>query len=91
MLYSIIVEPEALDDLQSIFRYISQKDSQNKAIAFVRELEMSISTLSEMPFRCRKSYYTDDETTRDLIHKGYTIVFQVNATKVHILTIFRQK
>lgn len=52
---------------------------------------MSISTLSEMPFRCRKSYYADDETTRDLIHKGCTIVFQVNAKKVHILTIFRQK
>ncbi len=91
MLYSIIVEPEALNDLQSIFRYISKKDSQSKAVVFVRELEKNISTLCEMPFRCRKSYYADDETTRDFIYKGYTIVFKISAKNVHILTVFRQK
>ncbi len=44
-----------------------------------------------MPQRCRKSYYTDDEDTHDLIYKKYTTVFKTVGNKVHILTIFRQR
>lgn len=91
MTYRIIVEPEALQDLHSIYTFITKKDSQNKAIQFIRELEGTISSLSEMPLRCRKSFYSDDELTRDLIYKGYTIVFQIQENNIHILTVFRQK
>jgi plasmid stabilization system protein ParE len=91
MRYRIIVEPEALQDLHSIYTFITKKDSHNKAIKFIRELESSIASLSEMPLRCRKSFYSNDELTRDLIYKGYTIVFQIQESNIHILTVFRQK
>ena len=91
MTYRIVVEPEALQDLHKIHTFITQKDSKNKATQFIRELEGSISSLSEMPLRCRKSFYTDDELTRDLIYKGYTVVFQIQESNIHILTVFRQK
>lgn len=91
MIYRVIVEPEALQDLISIYNFISKNNSQNKATNFIRELEHSIGSLSEMPLRCRKSYYTDDEPTRDMIYKGYTIVFNIRESNVHILTVFRQK
>lgn len=91
MIYRVIVEPEALQDLISIYNFISKNDSQNKATNFIRELEYSIGSLSEMPLRCRKSYYTDNELTRDMIYKGYTIVFNIRESNVHILTVFRQK
>ncbi len=91
MIYRVIVEPEALQNLISIYNFISKNDSQNKATNFIRELEHSIGSLSEMPLRCRKSYYTDDELTRDMIYKGYTIVFNIRESNVHILTVFRQK
>lgn len=91
MTYRIVVEPEALRDLHSIYTFITKQDSQNKATQFIRELESSISSLSEMPLRCRKSFYSDDELTRDLIYKGYTIVFQIQESNIHILTVFRQK
>jgi len=91
MEYRVIVEPEALKNLKSIYDFITQKDSQTKATHFLRELEHSIASLSEMPLRCRKSFYTDDPLTRDLIYKGYTIVFQIHEDRVHILTVFRQK
>ncbi|TDA67371.1 type II toxin-antitoxin system RelE/ParE family toxin [Sulfuricurvum sp. IAE1] len=90
-MYSIIVEPEALQDLFSIHTFIASKDSKTKADRFVRELENAISALSDMPLRCRKSYYADNEMTRDLIYKGYTIVFHVVRNNVHILTVFRQR
>ncbi|MGA9045718.1 type II toxin-antitoxin system RelE/ParE family toxin [Sulfuricurvum sp.] len=90
-MYGIIVEPEALQDLIQIHTFITSKDSKTKADRFIRELENTILTLSEMPLRCRKSYYVDDEQTRDLIYKGYTIVFHIREVNIHILTVFRQK
>ncbi len=44
-----------------------------------------------MPFRCRNTLYSDDKDTKDLIYKGYTIVFKAIDHQVHILSIFRQR
>jgi len=38
MIYKIIVEPEALQDLQNIKIYIIEQDSQKKANQFLSEL-----------------------------------------------------
>lgn len=91
MIYIIIVEPEAAQDLINIKAYITKEDSPTKANKFLSELKNSISTLNDMPMRCRKSYYTDDDNTHDLIYKKYTIVFKIIEQQVHILTIFRQR
>lgn len=91
MQYEIIIEPEAFEDLLSIKAYITKQDSQTKANQFLLELKTQIKTLNEMPQRCRKSYYTHNEDTHDLIHKGYTIVYKIVGLRVHVLTIFRQK
>jgi plasmid stabilization system protein ParE len=89
--YSIIVEPEAQKDLESIFQFISLNDTAIKAENFLQELKAQIMTLDSLPFRCRKSFYTKEFNTYDMIYKGYTIVYRVIGNKVHILTIFRQK
>ena len=91
MFYKIVVEWEAFADLLNIKSYITKQDTQNKANQFISELQNSINTLNEMPTRCRKSYYTTDENTHDLIYKKYTIVFKIIDDKVHILTIFKQR
>ena len=89
--YSIVIEPEAQFDLESIFTFITKNDSSAKAEVFLNELKTQIGSLNNLPFRCRKSYYTDASSTYDLIYKGYTVVYKVIKDKVHILTIFRQK
>jgi len=91
MIYTIIVEPEALQDLFNIKKYITEQDTINKANVFILELKANIKTLNEMPQRCRKSYYTKEANTHDLIYKKYTTVFQIRENRVHILSIFRQK
>lgn len=91
MNYNIIVESEALEDLQNIYSYISEQDSTNKARKFILELQKQIDTLSEMPLRCRKSHYIDDENTRDMIYKKYTIIFKIIDQNIHVLTLFKQK
>ena len=89
--YSIIVEPEAQGELESIFQFISRNDTEAKAKNFLHKLKVQITTLESLPFRCRKSYYTEESDTYDMIYKGYTIVYRVIEDGVHILTIFRQK
>jgi len=91
MTYKIVVEPEALNDLMAIYKYISEQDSRNKAAKFTNELKGTLLSLSEMPHRCRQSLYMDQDDVRDLIYKGYTIVFQIRESTVHILTLFRQR
>ena len=91
MTYSVIVEPEAIQDLLNIKKYITIQDTLSKANQFISELKANIKTLDQMPERCRKSYYSDEIGTHDLIYKKYTIVFQVRENKVHILSLFKQK
>jgi len=91
MIYKIIVEPEAFKDLFLIKKYITEQDTLNKANKFISQLKANIKTLTEMPERCRKSYYSDTPNTHDLIYKKYTTVFQIRENRVHILSIFRQK
>ena len=91
MIYKIIVEPEAFENLFFIKKYITEQDTLNKAKKFIFQLKANIKTLNEMPERCRKSYYNDAPNTHDLIYKKYTTVFQIRDNRVHILSIFRQK
>ena len=91
MIYKIIVEPEALEDLFFIKKYITEQDTLNKASKFISELRVNLKTLNEMPERCRKSYYNDEPNAHDLIYKKYTTVFQIRENRVHILSTFRQK
>ncbi len=50
MNYNIIVESEALEELQNIYSYISEQDLRNKARRFIFEQNVHILTL----FRQRK-------------------------------------
>ena len=63
--------------LQEIMRFISL-DSKKRALAFRSQIDKQISSLADMPYKCRKSIYFDDEHIRDLIYKGYTIVYKVD-------------
>jgi len=91
MVYTVLIEPSAKEDLYSIFTYISKNDSINKAETFLRQLQKQINSLSEMPQRCRNSLYFKDGKTKDLIYKGYTIAYHISKCTVYIVAVFRQK
>lgn len=89
--YTIVIEPEAQQDLTDIYRFISQNDSSLSAKRFLSKLQHAIESLSYMPQRYRKSYYIDDDYTHDIIVHGYTICYTVREEKVHIVAVFRQR
>ncbi len=72
--------------LQEIMRFISL-DSKKRAFSFRSELDKQIATIPDMPYKCRKSIYFDDDNIRDLIFKGYTIVYKVDENKEQITII----
>jgi len=75
--------------LKDVMKYISL-DSKSRAISFKNEIDNQINSLVDMPYRCRKSIYFDDNTKRDLIYKGYTIVYKIDENK-GIITVIGMK
>ena len=72
--------------LQNIITYIS-KDSKTRAFNFKNELDKVVNDLVNMPYKFRPSIYFKDENKRDLIFKGYTIVYKIDEPKDTITII----
>ena len=89
--YSVIIEPEAREDLASIYAFITDNDSPIKAQRFLRKLQEAIGSLSYMPQRCSKSTYIKNDKTHDLIVHGYTICYHILDESVYVVDVFRQR
>jgi len=84
----IILSHEFKKQLSSIIEYIA-KDKKSAAKNFKNELQFKISQLINFPMMYRKSNYHDDENTRDLIFKGYTVIYEIQEDTIYILDIFK--
>lgn len=69
--------------LENQIEYISL-DSPARARKFKSDLLKRIKEIVTNPYRYRKSIYFEEETIRDLIFKGYTIVFRINGNNIEI-------
>ena len=65
-----------INSLSDQVEYIA-KDKPKAARKFKNDLQKSILKDLKNPFHFRKSIYFDDESIRDYIFKGYTIVYKV--------------
>lgn len=69
--------------LESQIEYISL-DSPKRARKFKSEILNRIKEIPTNPYRYRKSIYFEEESIRDLIFKGYTIVFRIADENIEI-------
>ena len=78
-------------NFQVIFEFIA-KDKISASKNFKRELFKQIDSLVDFPYKCRKSYYFDDDDIRDMTFKGYTVVYEVltKQDSIIILNIFNK-
>jgi len=81
-------KPQYRRALQSILRYIA-KDKISASLRFERELEKKIFALMDFPYQNRASYYFENDAYRDMIFKGYTIIYKIEKDKIVILDIFK--
>jgi plasmid stabilization system protein ParE len=66
-------------------------DKPKAAKAFKQEFFDKCRSLAEMPHRCRKSIYYDDERVRDMIYKGYTVVYVIREDEIIILSLINHQ
>ena len=85
----IIESQKYKQQLKKIAFYI-RKDKLSASVNFVTELKKSIKDSVNFPYKHRKSIYYDDEAVRDMIFKGYTIIYEIFDDKIEIMTIFNQ-
>ncbi len=74
------------DELKNILYFIAL-DSKSRAKIFKNNLLKSINDLIFMPYKCRKSIYFNNEDIRDLIFKGYTVVYKIDTDKNSIIIL----
>ena len=77
---------KALNDIESFIAL----DSLERAEKFKNDIIDKISSLDSMPKRCRKSTLANDESIRDLIFKGYIIVFKIENDTIKVLYIYKE-
>lgn len=85
--YSIIFSHRFECELQEILDFIAL-NSPNRAEQFKRDIYAKINTLTFNPLRCR-AHSGEDKNLRDLIFKGYIVVFLVENTHIEILGIYK--
>ena len=64
-------------------QYIA-KDKPAAARKFKREVIKRIKGIPQMPYANRKSIFFDREDIRDIVFKGYVIVYKINTEKKSI-------
>jgi len=69
--------------LEKQLKYISI-DNPTAAKRFKNDLIAKIKAIPVHPKSHRKSIYFDDENIRDLIFKGYTIVYRITSYQIEI-------
>jgi len=77
-----------LSQLDAVLDFYS-KDSIETARAFYSELVERLKNISYMPYRFRKNKTINREDTRDLIFKGYVVVFRIEQDYIKILAIYK--
>ena len=84
----IVFSAEFGDELEKILNFITQ-DSSSRAISFDDTLYEKILEIPNRPYSFRKNKLLDRDDTRDLIFKGYVIVFRIKQDCIKILSIYK--
>lgn len=76
------------NELEKILNFIAQ-GSLNRANEFNDTLYDKILEIPSRPYSFRKNKLLKREDTRDLIFKGYVIVFRIKPDCIKILSIYK--
>ncbi|PAF45683.1 type II toxin-antitoxin system RelE/ParE family toxin [Helicobacter sp. 11S02629-2] len=75
-------------ELKAILNFYLAR-SEQASIKFRNDLFAKIESIPYMPYRFRKNKSANEENIRDLVFKGYVVVFRIDDTTIKILSIYR--
>lgn len=86
----IVLKDTFVNRLGDQLEYIAQSNPAN-ARKFKNDLFQQIKAIASNPYKYRKSIWFEDQNIRDLIFKGYTIVFKINANSIEVFGFVKQQ
>ena len=87
-----IIESKQFKDELKVIAFYIKKDKLSASIDFVKNLKKTIKLLVDFPYQYKKSIYFDNDEIRDMVYRGYTVVYEINTEKntLELLSIFNQ-
>jgi len=85
----VIYEDQFKFELRKIISFVG-KDKKSAAKRFSFDLkELIETTLTENPKMYKASIYFSDQNYRDMVFKGYTIIYRIMENEIRVLDIFK--
>lgn len=86
----IIYEKSFVSRLENQLKYIA-KDNPTAAKKFKKAILSRIKQIPKYPEIYRKSIYSNDSSVRDLIYKGYTVVFKIELSQINVFGFLKHQ
>lgn len=87
---NIRFEESFVDSLSLKLQFIA-KDKPLAAKQFKDELIASCKNILPMPYKHRKSIYYDDENVRDMIFKGYVVIYMIEEESISLFALIHHE
>jgi len=73
-----------------VIAFYIKKDKLSASIDFVKKLKENIKHLVDFPYQYKKSIYFNNDEIRDMVYRGYTIIYEIDIEKntLELLSIF---
>jgi plasmid stabilization system protein ParE len=78
--------PSFIAKLQLVLEKIA-KDKKSAAHSFRHEIMRECYSLSDFPYRCRRSIHYNDDSIRDLIFKGWTVIYKIINDEIKVFAL----
>ena len=86
----IIYEETFVSRLEKQLKHIT-KDNPSAAKKFKKEILSRIKEIPKYPEIYRKSIYSNDSSVKDLIYKGYTVVFKIEPSQINVFGFLKHQ
>lgn len=81
--------PAFVNRLEGFVEVIAQ-DKPSAARKFHKEIINECKEIQNFPYKHRKSLYFDDENIRDLVHKGFVIIYKINGNTIRVFAFINR-
>lgn len=88
--YHVMLKAKALEDIDSIYEYISlELQNREAALKLVEELETAIISLEQLPYRGaeRKIGMFANKGYRQMFLKNFTIIYRIDSKNRQVIII----
>ena len=81
--------PAFVNRLEGFVEVIAE-DKPSAARKFHKEIVTACKEIQNFPYKHRKSIYFDDENIRDLVHKGFVIIYKIDGDTIRFFAFINR-